>query len=302
MPHIRRTALLLLSAGALGGTALGSTLEEVKQKVKDAIRNVKSLSCKMKSETQVETDQFKSKSISTGTMEWMRKDAKLLMRSEDEHESRQTLEGQETHEKFKSLSIYDGQYLYFLREQDGKKTATKSAYDLGAMWDDPWAAMAMTGMDVQIKLLPDESVDGADCYVVESHWEMGTPPHKSGATTKVYFQKSTGLAVKTLIRDLSDKPTGTVTLSDVKTNVEIDASRFVFKLPEGVQFSEDPAQPRSAAPAGDAEAPGSTPKESGSADQPPKPKADPPPPDQPKEDKPKDQKPKIPKPKLPGRP
>jgi hypothetical protein len=50
-----------------------------------------------------------------------------------------------------------------------------------------------------------------------------------------YFDKKTGIGLKTVSFDEKDKAVMTSVTTDVKINADIKDDRFVFKAPEGVQ-------------------------------------------------------------------
>ena len=102
---------------------------------------------------------------------------------------------------------------------------------------------AMTGFKMMeqyynLKLLPDETVDGKSTFVLEmtlKDKQAGIPIGKS----KLYYDKATGIAIKSISYDDKDKPSGTMTTSDIKIDANIPADHFVFKVPVGVEVKDE---------------------------------------------------------------
>ena len=84
--------------------------------------------------------------------------------------------------------------------------------------------------DNEVKLLPDEKVDGKEVYVLEA------VPKKpatgvSEQSSKFYYNKDTGIMVKSVSVTKSEQSKSLVTtqFTDIKPGVDIKPERFVFK-------------------------------------------------------------------------
>ena len=221
--------------------AAADTLEEVEQKLIESYQKLKSYSARSKA---VQDYQFGEgngiKSESEGTIEWMRQDDKFLLRSEGKTSAVQTMAGQQNKSEQKALTISDGQFLYTLMEQGGEKTAYKRKAEPSMIGD---ARSLLEGLRAEhvIKVLSDETVDGQACYVIEA------TPRESQAgmasTQMLYFRKDVGINIKTVVLDQNKKAVLVSTLSELKINPDINAERFVFKVPEGVPVTDLNQQP-----------------------------------------------------------
>jgi hypothetical protein len=153
--------------------------------------------------------------------------------------------------------------------------------------------------DNELKLLPDEKVDGKAAYVIEA-----TPKRPVPDTTtaiKLYYRRDDGVMVKTMtsMKSPQMKMTSTAEMTDIKLNPDVKPERFVFKAPDGVEVQDmtklGENQPADAQPADDKPAEGNKaePKEEKKAEEKKaeEQKADPP-------AKKDSKKPKIPK--IPG--
>jgi outer membrane lipoprotein-sorting protein len=87
-----------------------------------------------------------------------------------------------------------------------------------------------------VKLLPDETVDGESCYVLE--FTPKAADAAMGGRMVQYFRKDNGTIVKLVSYDASNKPSVTVTYSNVQLNPSIGADRFVFAAPPGVEVTD----------------------------------------------------------------
>lgn len=88
-----------------------------------------------------------------------------------------------------------------------------------------------------LKLLPDETVDGKPCYVIEM--TPASPAMRATMGRMVsYYVKKTGLSIKGVSYDTKGKVSSTTITTDVKVDEKIDPSQFVFKAPAGVTVQD----------------------------------------------------------------
>jgi len=148
----------------------------------------------------------------------------------------------------RQVVVMDGQVQYVLEESMGRKQARKEKID-PQMSGAPELVFADLEKDGHtFKLLPEEKVGDADCYVIEA-----TPksPDTEGHTRLVLsFDKAHGIVLRTQAYRGGPEPMATVTMKNVKVDVDIDPKRFKFELPEGVELMDrtQAAAPTEAAP------------------------------------------------------
>jgi outer membrane lipoprotein-sorting protein len=231
--RIRTFGLALTLAWGLALTAAADDLAQVEKAIAEAYGKVRSCRGKMASEVNMETPGFSMKSTTTGAYEFARKDGKFYSRSENKESGETKVGDQVTKTEGSTLSIVDPEYVYSLSEQNGVKTANKMKLQQN-MDEQPLAAMRKTH---EIKLLPEETVNGAACYVIEA-----TPKEPGMAAVQgklvQYFTKEHGFAVKSVSFGPDGKPTFTMTFTDLEFNVDISPDRFKFVAPEGVTVEE----------------------------------------------------------------
>lgn len=227
----RYGVLALLVMAAPAALCRGETFEEVEKKLTDAAKAVKSVQMKMQMDMKMSQPGFEMTQVMTGTYVHMRDGEKVKSRMEGEAKSVQKMGDTENTQNTKTVVVSDGETLYTLNEAGGNKTVYKSkAPDMDEM---PWAAAKE---DNDFKVLPDEKIDGADCYVIESAAktkETGDQSH-----TVFYCRKDCGMPVKMLVYDAEGKVMTTMTYTDVKLNGSVSADLFKFEVPEGAQVTD----------------------------------------------------------------
>ncbi len=221
-------AILFAPAGAIGA----DTLESVEKTIVERSRSVSSLQFDMKTVADYSTAQFGFTQTSQGRYEYLKKGDKMLYRIESEDRAVTKTGDTEKTSNVVTTIVFDGKFLYSLRDTDGKKSATKQkAPNSGWFADQAYFDTMKRSYD--LKLLPDETVDGRPVYVIEARIKAaGAPP----ISTIMYHDKETGLGIKTVTKNASGKVTSTSTFSNLKINPSISPNRFVFKLPPGVEL------------------------------------------------------------------
>jgi outer membrane lipoprotein-sorting protein len=212
---------------SLSAPALAETVDDVIKKLEDSFAKVKSFSMKMKMEQKSEGNSMDGK----GALEFMRKDGKELSRTDMDMTSEMKSGDFEMKMVMKSQQISDGQFSYSLIEYlDGPQKGTKQAFK-NVYQPQNTSPRYLKEMG-DLKLLPDEKVDGAECYVIEVTL-------KQQPTTKNinYFRKADGIVAKAVTTD-NGKQIGSMHMTDIKLNPDLAADRFVFKAPEGVQVQD----------------------------------------------------------------
>lgn len=237
---MKRTIRLSCACAALLISPLGlraaDTLEEVEKKLIEAAEKNKTMTARMVSTMEMEGAQMKMKSKQEGTLETARRGEKYLSRSEAKSTGTNKF-GDQPEQKIeeKSLAIFDGDYLYTYSEGANGKQAFKMKADTtkqGAvsrrMFDD-------LRKGHELKLLPEEKVDGRACYVIEA------TPRKAGegVTQKntFWYDKESAVVMKMVFerKDANARTNSTTVMSEVKLGVDIKPERFVFKAPDGVE-------------------------------------------------------------------
>lgn len=275
-------ALLCVLPAVFAAAAHAETIEDVQKAIADKAAACKSISCKTHADMDTSNDQMKYVATTDMTLQAMRKGDKWLYRSEGKTKSTTTMSGQETKQDITMLMVQDGQFSWILTDMGTQKTCMKNVAnsDFNVLMDKKtWDEMNKT---FNFKLIGDESQDGKACWAVEATPKDATKTGNLGKTM-TWYDKSTGVAIKSVAKDDKGKVMSTSVTTDVKIDASIPEDRFTFKAPEGVQVMDMTQQQ------GNTEA-GNKPAEEPKKEEP---KKEEPKKDEPKKDEPK--KPKLPK-------
>lgn len=236
---VQRTVACLLLAGLAGG-AFAETLEDVEKKLIEAAKKIKSSQYTSTMESNVESPGFKMKSKMVDKTITMRKGDKWLWRSEGQTNSEIDAAGNSTKQEIKTLIVSDGDVLYTVTEMDGAKQYMKSKVtpenSINAQSEKMLENLRALG---DVKLAAGEKVDGKDCWVIEVVLKPGSPMTMMGAEKSRYFyDKSTGMFLKSVTLNKDGKASQTLTISDVKIDESISEDRFKFTPPPGVEVQD----------------------------------------------------------------
>jgi outer membrane lipoprotein-sorting protein len=219
---------------ALAGLALTAVAD---QKLDNAINDldqkfaqVKSYSSHMKSMSTVDMGPGHSqKTEMTGRSEWVRQGDVALQCTEMKCDTAVTKDGKTTKTPSTIKTVCDGKYLYVLTIEGDQKRVMKNPAQPAQKFS-PKAMFDQMRSYYEIKLLPDETVDGSACYVFELKMKPmeGMPPR---GVQRMFFQKSTGVMVKSEGLDADGKLTQMSVTSNIKINPDINTSHFKFDMP-----------------------------------------------------------------------
>ncbi len=221
--------------------ARGDAIEDMEKRLVDAHAKLKSLSCTMKMTEHVELGEgIEINSTNDGTVEWMKKGEKVLYRSDAKSHSLQKFAGQEIKTEADTTIVADGEFYYELSTQGGQKFVRK---------DKPPATLAGSAKSIldalrpehELKVLPDDKLDGAECFVLEVTPKK--PDDNPMSKMIVFFRKDCGVNVKTVGHDPSGKPMYTMLAGDLKLNPDLKPDRFQFKMPENAEIEDLTKEP-----------------------------------------------------------
>jgi len=236
---VRRVAWIVTCFLVVGvpGLVQADSIEDIQKKLVESNAKLKSYTCKMKMVQNFDMGQGnKMQSDYSGTTEWMRKGDKFALRTEMKGTAVQSSIGQESKIEISVTMVCDGDTLYTLSTQMGQTMATKQKPD-ASLGGEPKKYFDELVAKNNVKVLPDDKVDGEACFVIEA-----TPKDPAEAATIaktiMYFRKDIGVNVKAIGKDKDGKEVFSNASSEFKINSEIAADRFVFKAPEGVQVMD----------------------------------------------------------------
>ncbi len=251
----RRTVWLPLVCAGVGllPAAWAQDLASVEKKILAGWEKQTSVTANVTTEMKTDTPYGPLERQGTGTVAMERRGGKLLARMEMKQVTIGKQGEQEIRMEQPLTTVIDGQYAHHYTEFQGQKMAVKTDIQ-PEMTLDTAPLLQTLHKEAELKLLPDETVDGIKTYVLEATFKQ--PSANEPPKRILYFDQNTGLLVKATFADATGKPLGTLALTDIKYGVKIDPEQFVLKLPEGVQ-EMDRTEPATA-PASQAAASGPT--------------------------------------------
>ncbi len=227
--------LVVATVWALVLPATASTLEAVKKEIHDKVSKYRSIRYTLKSRSELEAIQITSNSEVEVKSEYLRKGDKVLSRVETHSKGHQKIGAEEKDAEMTIVTIDDGRFNYTVTETKTERHAVKtlSGVGVGASPMNPMAVFKQAERIFDTKLLPDETVDGKPVYVIEMTPKTDALKRRVGRTLS-YYDKKTGLSIKTLVYNGLGTVMTTTIMTDIRINGDLSPDRFVFKPPAGV--------------------------------------------------------------------
>ncbi|MFN0134964.1 MAG: LolA family protein [Phycisphaerae bacterium] len=244
MTRIRTLAGLLIGFVVCSGMAAADDLEKAQKDIIKNFDDVKSVSAKVVKTMKMDTNGNMMTSDGTGTYEYMRADKAGRMRLEMVEVLKINVKGSDKPMELRSGSMMldDGEFLWKITDNMGRKNATKALRDASASPNlkEMFETIAKTA---DLKLLPEAKVGDEACYAIEVTPKNKTVTPASGmsppkAKSVLYFSKKTGVMLKSAGLNEKGEEVETITYADVKLNEKIEKERLEFKAPEGVTVTD----------------------------------------------------------------
>jgi hypothetical protein len=247
---MRKTVRMVWLAGAVLGLsfipARADELDAVQKKICEAWAKHKSITAKITLEQRFELGGMVLQTKGDGIFECMRKGDKTLSRTELKLTTTQKFGDEEKKMDQEMLSIVDEQYSYTLSSSDfeGQKRtiAVKGEID-PQMNPDPQVMFKRVAQDHDLKLMPEEAIDGKKVFVIAATPKEKMESPAAPAKNLFYFLQEAGVLTKVVGVGQDDKPLQTMTYSDFKFDVDLKPERFEFKAPEGVEVIDQTKKP-----------------------------------------------------------
>ena len=241
--HGKRWALVVALVMCAPAARAEETLESVEKKIGDLWGRMESMSAKM----DVALAGPGGGTTSKGTMEYLKKGDKELFRFDQQF---QQVVGAEKLTIIE-LSVFDGEHFYTLQEFDGKRVAVKRNKD--ALQGRGGGKMMLDSLraNYTLKLGTDANVGGQDVWVIEAAPQGDA--RSAVNLMRLMVAKTTGIPLKVETVDKDGKVQMSVTYSDAKPGVKLDAERFTLKalgdvqvmdFTQGAQMSPPPTEPK----------------------------------------------------------
>lgn len=226
----RRIIGVFALAGVFAAPAIGygASLEDIEKQIKAAFEKLKTYSVNIASVTDIKQGGQNISMNMTGKYEAMNtEDGKNKYRLEGKSTTK--MEGMENMPGMgeqEILIVCDGEYTYQMQSMMGMKNAVKSKADADAI---PWSKQRD---EYEFTVLPEEQVDGQDCFVVEG--KAKTAGGMGLSRVVFYVRKDLGAMVKQVAYDAEGNTINTVNFTDAQANPDLSPDRFKWETPEGV--------------------------------------------------------------------
>lgn len=228
-----RTRWMGITILALAFTApvrAADTIDDISKKIAAATEKLKAFSASSTTVTEMKQEGFSMVSKMEGTIEMVRDGDNWLMRNETKSVMESDMGGNKSRQESTGLMIGDGAYSYTLSDTGGMKSAYKNKMqkidsDPFKMWKD----------SADLKVLPDETLDGNAVWVIEA---LPKGDAMGQGKSVIYYHKDSGQMLKMVVFAPDGTPMTTTTMSNIKLNPSIAKDRFVFKAPDGVTVQD----------------------------------------------------------------
>lgn len=232
----RRLGIRLAAVvAALGVTVCwADDLAKIEKEIVEKSKAIRSAKFKFKTVMDMRMEGFENTGTGEGWTEYVVRDGKWFSRSESKDSTTTKMGDHETKTESTTLAISDGEFMYTLTDQNGQKMATKSRAQSPDAELNPFAMLRESH---ELKRLPDEKLDGDDCYVIEAT-PKGDSGMVGGGRMVQHFRKADGFAIRSVSYGPDDKPMITMTVTDIQVDIDIDPLRFKFEVPAGVEVMD----------------------------------------------------------------
>ena len=243
MNRVRMFGAALLGSLMVCSTLAADTLESVEKQIVDANDKVKSMTGKLTSKGEMSMGGTSMTNLAEGTFEYVRQGDKMRYRIDMKNSMSQG----EMKMDSTALLVCDGETVLVIQDQGGMKQGMKMKPDGSKMQLSAKQIFEEMRKEYDLKLLPDETIDGKPAYTIEATPKTANP---MGMTKMVMnFAKDTGVFLKQVGFDKDGKAIQTTTFTDLKINPDIDPKRFDLVVPEGVNVVDMTAGPPGQPPA-----------------------------------------------------
>lgn len=235
---MRKSLILALAAWAAGAAFAGGdpTLEDVERQLAEKARQVRSVQYRLRESAQRKGELGLTRTHTEGSVEVQRDGELVRFRIELENELLTTVDGQEQQFQNAVESICDGRVVYTLQDQGGVRRAFRSRYTPQMNPLDPANMFAGLRKTFDLRLVGEGKVDERPAWIVDATLRL--PDIEPIVKRRLYLARDTGIVLRTVGYDVADEPIMESNVIGLKIDAPIDADRFVFRPPPGVEVIE----------------------------------------------------------------
>lgn len=241
---------LLFGLALVGVVQAADTLETVEKEVASKFESVESVTADFTFLQKVKSAQFSAEARRSGSYAYKKGDGGLRkFRMEMKTKSTQKMSGNETTVESNTLIVDNGKLVLSMTTQaNAQPSVTKTQSDPKAISGGGGAAIEQLKRSYEIKLLPEEKVEGLTCYTIEG--KPKEPMPGLPVTNKSYFAKDSGILVKMEGFDQSGEVIQSMVYTNIKVNVPVSSDKFTLEIPENAQVIDmtQPSAPAQVTP------------------------------------------------------
>lgn len=229
------------------GSRASITLDEIRRRIHERVSTYTTIQYELEMVSEFKARQLSSTNTTRQTGQFMRRAGKVLSRIETSAVALRQGGGKEQQSAYSSLDVCDGDYQYNLMDRGGEVRATRRRVDPAKRYNPFDADRIFRDLEARndLRVLPDETVDGHDCWAIEMR------PHDAegrtaGGWSVAYYDKKTGINIRTIGYDRRGTVRTRMNTTKIRIDEPIDESRFLFEAPEGVtlvDLTEPPPPP-----------------------------------------------------------
>lgn len=203
------------------------TVESVQEKILALRGRIKSFTATIDVKFDSSQNDAWVKSHTYGPMAYQFDGDKVLYRIDMTVETKRIGGGEDEETTETQALMSDGEYMYQFGTQAGKKKAYKARIDkLQSSVPSP-EFFFFLHRDYNLSLLPDEQVDGQDCWVIRA--AKISDEEVLQLKTLTFFRKDIPLMVKTVNLDRFDNVMQVTKINDIQIDVPVDPKQFEFR-------------------------------------------------------------------------
>jgi outer membrane lipoprotein-sorting protein len=203
------------------------TVESVQEKILALRGRIKSFTATIDVKFDSSQNDAWVKSHTYGPMAYQFDGDKVLYRIDMTVETKRIGGGEDEETTETQTLMSDGEYMYQFGTQAGKKKAYKARIDkLQSSVPSPEFFFFLR-RDYALSVLPDEQVDGKDCWVIRA--AKISEEEVLQLKTLTFFRKDIPLMVKTVNLDRFDNVMQVTKISDIQVDVPVDPKQFEFR-------------------------------------------------------------------------
>lgn len=212
------------------------TIDDIEQRILATFSRIKSFRGRILVRFDSSEDTTWIKGRTEGTVEYQFVDGKVLYRFDMSIRNERISEEGSNESLQWQILLSDGEYMYQMGEDNGKKIAYKATIDPIQTSVPTQAFFDYFKSAFELRRLPDEQVNGHDTWVIEAARETRDEVLK--LKTRTFFRKDVPIMVKTINYDRFGNVMQVTEIKDIEFDVPLNRERFKFDPEPGTEIRD----------------------------------------------------------------